>query len=226
MEDIIKDFGKWTIPTKWDDLTLKTYSEIERYYEGKDEKFDVRNVLNILTNKSEDEINALPVDFLENILTHLSFLTTTPEVGEPSNKITIDGEEYSINIMEKLKLGEYVAIDNVLKADRHDYASILAILCRKKNEIYDSRFEAEVFDKRKEMFENQPVMKILPITAFFLNLYIMSERLSHLYSVVEEGISLIQQNIKNSEKIGAFKKLSLNWQTKKLKRSLRSIKST
>lgn len=225
-EEIIKDFGSWNVPTKWEDISLKLYQEIERYYEGKDEKFDVRDVLNILTGKGEDEINALPAEFLDTILTHLIFLTTTPEVGEPTNKIVIDGEEYSINIMEKLKLGEYVAIDNVIKADKHDYASILAILCRKKDEIYDSKFEAEVFDKRKEMFEKQPVMKILPIISFFFSLYIMSERLSHLYSLAEEGINLIQQNIKNSEKIGVFKRLSLNSQMRKLKKSLRSIKST
>ena len=225
-EEIIKDFGSWTIPVSWSDITLKKYEEIERYYEGKDEKFDVRNVLNILTGKGEDEINALPAEFLDTILTHLIFLTTTPEVGEPTNKIEIDGEEYSINVMEKLKLGEYVAIDNVIKADKHDYASILAILCRKKDEIYDSKFEAEVFEKRKEMYEKQPVMNILPIISFFLDLYIMSERFSHLYSLAEEGINLIQQNIKNSEKIGVFKKLSLNSQMRKLKKSLRSIKST
>ena len=223
--DIIKDFGQWNVPAKWDDVTLKVYQEIEKYYKGKEEKqFDVRDVLHILTKKSEDEINELPAEFLDTILTHLIFLVTTPEVGEPTNKIEIDGVEYKINIMEKLKLGEYVAIDNVLKSDSSDYASILAILCRKEGEIYDSRFEAEEFEKRKEMFEKQPVTKILPIIGFFLNLYILSERHSQLYSLVEEGINLTQQTIDNSQKIGVSKRLSLNWQMKKLRKSLKSIK--
>lgn len=223
--DIIKDFGQWNVPAKWDDVTLKVYQEIEKYYKGKEEKqFDVRDVLHILTNKSEDEINELPAEFLDTILTHLIFLVTTPEVGEPTNKIEIDGVEYKINIMEKLKLGEYVAVDNVLKSDSSDYASILAILCRKEGEIYDSRFEAEEFEKRKVMFEKQPVTKILPIIGFFLNLYILSERHSQLYSLVEEGINLTQQNIDNLEKIGVSKRLSLNWQMKKLRKSLKSIK--
>lgn len=223
-DEVIKDFGSWNVPTSWNDITLKIYEEIERYYEGKDEKFDVRDVLNILTDKTEDEINALPAEFLDVILTHLIFLTLTPEVGEPTNKIVIDGEEYSINFMEKLKLGEYVAIDNILKADKHDYASILAILCRKEGEIYDSTYEAEVFDKRKEMFENQPVTKILPIVSFFLDLYITLETPSQLYSQVESAISHIQQTIDSSQKIGASKRLSLNWQMKKLRKSLKSIK--
>ena len=223
-KDIIKDFGKWNVPTKWDDITLKIYQEIEKYYEEKDNQFDVRDVLHILTDKSEDEINELPAEFLDTILTHLIFLTTTPEVGEASNKIIIDGETYLINIMEKLKLGEYVAVDNVIKADKHDYASILAILCRKEGEVYDSKFEAEVFEKRKEMFEKQPVTNILPIIGFFLNLYIISEKHSQLYSLVEEGINLTQQNIDSLEKIGVSKRLSLNWQMKKLRKSLKSIK--
>jgi len=224
-KEVIKDFGKWNVPTKWDDITLKIYQEIEKYYEDKETKeFDVREVLHILTNKDWDEINALPAEFLDTILTHLIFLTTTPEVGEASNKITIDGVEYKINVMEKLKLGEYVAVDTVLKADKHDYASILAILCRKEGEIYDSTYEAEVFDKRKEMFENQPVTKILPIVSFFLDLYITLETPSQLYSQVENAISHIQQTIDSSQKIGASKRLSLNWQMKKLRKSLKSIK--
>lgn len=224
-KDIIKDFGKWDVPSKWDDVTLKIYQDIERYYADKEEKqFDVRDVLHILTNRSIDEINELPSDFLDTILTHLLFLTETPDVGEPSNKIKIDGEEYIINVMEKLKLGEYVAVDNAIKADKSDYASILAILCRKQGEVYDSKFEAETFEKRKEMFEKQPVTKILPLIGFFLNLYIVLERHSQLYSLVEEGINLTQQNIESLENLGVSKRLSLNWQMRKLRKSLKSIK--
>lgn len=225
MENII-DYGSVTVPKNWDELTLKKYQDIEKYYEDKEDNFNVIDVLDILIDKDRDYIQSLPAEFLDTILTHLVFLSTTPEVGEPTNKITIDGEEYSINFMEKLKVGEYVAVDTVLKADKHDYSSILAILCRKKGEIYDSRFEAEEFEKRKEMFEKQSVTKILPIIGFFLNLFIVLERHSQLFTVVEEGINLIQQNIKNSEKIGASRKLYLNWQVKKLKKSLKSIKST
>ncbi len=228
MEDkeIIKDFGEWKVPTKWSDITLKVYQEIEKYYKDKDEKFDVRDVLHILTNKTDDEINELPAEFLDTILTHLIFLTTTPDVGEATNKIVIDGVEYSINVMEKLKLGEYVAVDNVIKADASDYASMLAILCRKDGEIYDSKFEAEEFEKRKEMFERQPVTRILPIVGFFLNLYIVSEKHSQLYSLVEDAISLTQQNIDNSQKIGVSKRLYLTSQMKRYKKLLKSIKST
>lgn len=226
MEDkeIIKDFGSISVPASWSDITLEKYQKIERFYEDKEDDFNVLDVLDILIDKDRDYISSLPAEFLDTILTHLVFIATTPEVGEATNKIKIDGEEYIINVMEKLKLGEYVAVDNIIKNDKHDYASILAVLCRKSGEVYDSRYEAEVFEKRKEMFEKQPVTKILPLIGFFLNLFIISERYSRLYSLVEEGISHIQQTIDNSQKIGVSKRLSLNWQMRKLRKSLKSIK--
>lgn len=220
------DYGSWTVPKSWNDVTLKQFQDIERYYSDKDRKFDIREVVHIFCNKSEDEINALPVEFLEKIMESLSFLQTKPEEKEPTNKIKIDGEEYVINVMEKMKTGEYVASDSVMKSDRYDYASILAILCRKNGEIYDSKFEAELYEKRKEMFENQPVINILPIMSFFLNLWFVLETHSQLYSKVADALNLIQQNIDSSDKIGAFRKYFLNWRVKRLRKSLKSSKNT
>lgn len=220
------NFGEWNCPESWDDITLKQFQEINQYYADKDKRFDIREVIHILANKSIDEVNSLPAEFLEVIMDKLSFVTTEPEQKEPTNKIEINGETYQINFMEKLKTGEYVSVDNIIKSDRNDYASILAILCRKDGEIYDSKFEAELFEERKKLFEEQPVTKILPIVSFFLNLYILSVIPSRLYSEVEEELNHIQKSIKTSTEIGVFKKRSLNSQVKKLRKLLRSSKNT
>lgn len=226
MEENIINLGEWNCPTKWEDITLKKYQEIDRFYEGSDKSFDIREVIHILCDKTVDEVNSLPIDFLNIILQKLSFLQEKPEEREPSNKIVISGETYSVNTMEKLKTGEYVQVDTVLKSDKHNYAAILAILCRKQGEIYDSNFEAEVLEDRIKMFEEQPVVNILPIVSFFLNCYMMSATPSLLYSKVEEAINHIQQNIDSSEKIGVFKRFFMNLQMRKLRKSLKSINST
>ena len=223
-ENVI-DFGSWTVPTSWDELTLKQFQEIEKYYSNKDKDFDIREVLHIFTNKTEDEINELPIVFTNELMNKLMFLKDKPKDYEPSNFIDIDGVRYGINIMEKLKTGEFVAIDTILKSDPHDYISILAVLCRKNGEIYDSKFEAELFEERQKLFAKQPIMKIMPLISFFLNLYIVRMTHSQLYSEVEEGLNLIQQNIDNSENLGVFKRHSLNSQMKKLRKLLKSNKS-
>ena len=223
-ENVI-DLGKWTVPTKWDDVTLEMFQKIEKYYSDKDKDFDVREVLDIFTDHTRDEIDQLPIDFTNKLMNELSFLKEQPQYGDASPKIEIDGEEYCINVMEKLKTGEYVAIDTILKNDPHDYISILAVLCRKNGEIYDSKFEAEVFEERQKLFAKQPIMKIMPLISFFLSLYIVRMTHSQLYSEVEEGLNLIQQNIDNSENLGVFKRRSLNSQMKKLRKLLKSNKS-
>lgn len=223
-ENVI-DFGKWAVPTKWDDVTLEMFQKIEKYYSDNDKKFDVREVLDIFTDHTRDEIDQLPINFTDKLLNELSFLKEQPKYGDASPKIEIDGEEYSINVMEKLKTGEYVAIDTILKSDPHDYISILAVLCRKQGELYDSKFEAELFEERQKLFAKQPVTKIMPLISFFLSLYIVRMTHSLLYSEVEEGLNLIQQNIDNSENLGVFKRRSLNSQMKKLRKLLKSNKS-
>ena len=223
-ENVI-DFGSLTVPTSWEEITLKQFQEIEKYYSNKDKDFDIREVLHIFTNKTEDEINELPIVFTNELMNKLMFLKDKPKDYEPSNFIEIDGVRYGINVMEKLKTGEFVAIDTILKSDPHDYISILAVLCRKNGEIYDSKFEAELFEERQKLFAKQPIMKIMPLIAFFFNLYIVRKTHSQLYSEVEEGLNLIQQNIDNSENLGVFKRHSLNSQMKKLRKLLKSNKS-
>lgn len=220
------DYGSWTIPSSWDEITLKQFQDIERYYADKDKKFDAREVLHIFTNKTVDEINALPLELTEILMNKLLFLQEKPKEQEPSNKIKIDGEEYIINVMEKLKTGEYVTVDTILKNDKFDYSSIFAVLCRKNGEVYDSKFEAELFEKRKEMFEKQPITKILPIIGFFLNLYVMLKIPSQLYSEVEAELNRIQKHIETSEKIGVFRKHYLKWRMRKLQKLLKSSKNT
>lgn len=224
-EDGNVDFGSVTCPTKWDDVTLEMFQKIDKYYSNKDEKFDVRNVLDIMCNLSRDEIDQLPINFTDKLLNELSFLQTPPNFGEPTASLEIDGVKYTVNVQEKLKLGEFVAVDEVLKSDKFNYAAILAILCRKNGEIYDSKFENEVLPSRISMWEKQPVMEVMKIVAFFLNCYIMLEMPSLLYSEVEEGLNLTQKHIETLRKNGDLSALSTKRLMRKLKKLRKSISS-
>lgn len=226
MQKEIIDYGEINVPTSWNEINLKTYQELERFYSDKDESFDIRKVLHILTNKTEDEINMLPIEFVEKIMEKLEFLKTLVTVQEPTDKVVISGETYMINFMEKLKFGEYVATDSVIRNDPHNYAAILAILCRKEGEPYDSKFEAEIFDKRMKMWEEQPITLVIRLVNFFLTLYIKSEIPSKLYTMAEEALDLTAQSINNSPKIGASKKLYFKWQVMKLRKLLKSSNNT
>lgn len=221
-----KDFGEWKVPSSWDDLTLGKFQELERLYDGDDErKFDVRDVLDLLTEHTKDEINELPVEFTDMLLRKMYWLHEQPDFGKPSNKITIDGVQYTVHNENEMKFGEYVALDTALKGDKHNYAAMLAILCRKEGEIFDAKFENEILPSRIEFWKNVSVMKVMPIVSFFLELSSMSLQVSQLSLEIQEGINHILKHIETSKRNGVFSALYTKWQMRKLKKLQKSIKN-
>ena len=221
-----KDFGEWKVPQSWDDLTLGKFQELERLYDGDEErKFDVRDVLDLMTDRTKDEINELPIEFTDSLLRKMYWLHEQPDFGKPSNKVTIDGVQYTVHNENEMKFGEYVALDTALKGDKHNYAAMLAILCRKDGEIFDAKFENEVLPSRIEFWKNVSVMKVMPIVSFFLELSSMSLQVSQLSLEVQEGINHILKHIETSKQNGVFSALYTKWQVRKLKKLQKSIKN-
>lgn len=213
-------------PTSWDEITLAQYQKIEALYE-ENENASLLDILGVISDKTAKDLKTLPFDvFEEAIMPKLSFLYEKPKEKEPTNKIVIDGETYFVNFMEKMKTGEFVDSQTVLQKDKHNYAMLLAILCRKEGEIYDDDFIANKLNDRVKLFEEQPITNILPIVSFFLQLWQQLNLPFLLYMKTEEALNQLAQNIKDSHKIGVGKRAFLNWQMKKLRKSLKSIKST
>ena len=223
-----KDFGEWKVPQSWDDLTLGKFQELERLYDGeedKERKFDVRDVLDLMTDRTKDEINELPIEFTDMLLRKMYWLHEQPDFGKPSNKVTIDGVQYTVHNENEMKFGEYVALDTAMKGDKHNYAAMLAILCRKEGEIFDAKFENEILPSRIEFWKNVSVMKVMPIVSFFLELSSMSLQVSKLSSEIQEGINHILKHIETSKRNGVFSALYTKWQVRKLKKLQKSIKN-
>ena len=223
-----KDFGEWKVPQSWDDLTLGKFQELERLYDtedGNERKFDVRDVLDLMTDRTKDEINELPIEFTDMLLRKMYWLHEQPQFGKPSNKVTIDGVQYTVHNENEMKFGEYVALDTALKGDKHNYAAMLAILCRKEGEIFDAKFENEVLPSRIEFWKNVSVMKVMPIVSFFLELSSMSLQVSQLSLEIQEGINHILKHIETSKRNGVFSALYTKWQVRKLKKLQKSIKN-
>ena len=223
-----KDFGEWKVPSSWDDLTLGKFQELERLYDGdedKERKFDVRDVLDLMTDRTKDEINELPIEFTDSLLRKMYWLHEQPDFGKPSNKVTIDGVQYTVHNENEMKFGEYVALDTAMKGDKHNYAAMLAILCRKDGEIFDAKFENEILPSRIEFWKNVSVMKVMPIVSFFLELSSMSLQVSQLSSEIQEGINHILKHIETSKRNGVFSALYTKWQVRKLKKLQKSIKN-
>lgn len=213
-----ENLGQWTVPTSWDAVTLKQYQEIERLHE-KEGDIDIRDILAVLCGKTKDEVYNLPMAFLDTMLEMLSFMSNAPDMGTPSNAVIIDGERYSINVFEKLRTGEYVSADNIIRSDKHNYAAVLAVMCRKDGESYDSKFEAEVFEDRMRMYERQPITVLLPLVGFFLTLLAGRQMSSQASTQLLQAEKFIVPNTGSSGLLGHFRRRYLRWRMRSLRKS-------
>ena len=229
---VAKDFGNITVPTSWDEVKLKDFITLMKLQEEENkEDVSLIDIMAVLTGTDKKYIYSLPSDFANTIMAHLLFLNK-PLKEEPKAEVIIDGNLYKINYMEKLKFGEYTDANTVMANDKFDYASLLAILCRREGEIYDDDYIAEHLDERTEMWNNQPITKVYPLVCFFLLLSTISGK--HLERYMMEGEQAIDQSlthIEDSLKSGAVKKFSLSyvkarWKLRKLRKCMSQLSST
>lgn len=208
-KEVLHFFGEWTIADNWEDVTLKQFTELMKLNDNGIK--DVRDVIAILSDHTKDEINLLPIDFIESMMARLTFLNKAPEVNN-SNEIEIDGEVYFVNVMEKLKFGEFVDVNSAIQSDSLNYASFLAILCRKKDEQYNDDFIANKLEERIEMYNNQPITKILPVVGFFLNLWRISKAPSQAsMTEIQQTANQLQTETENTWKNLGFRKRYSIW---------------
>lgn len=225
--EILYNFGNWVIPEKWEDVTLKQFTELMSVTnEG---LTDIRDVISIMSNKPMEEVNLLPVDFVESIMARLVFLNKTPDYTN-TNEIEIDGTVYRINVLEKLKFGEYVDVNTAIQSDKLNYGAFLGILCRINGEEYNDDFIANKLDERIEMFNNQPITKILPIIGFFLDLYRTSGSYSqHCLMEVKQATNQLLEETESSWKDGGFRKrfsisgMKTYWKLRKYKKQISQL---
>lgn len=217
------DFGKWEVPTSWDDVTLRQIQELDALHEAAP---SLTKVVSVLTGKPLEIVEQLPLQFTNSIISKMDFIREQPNV-EPSPSCVIGGERYSVNVTEEMKLLEFVAVEDILKNNKDDAAGILAVVCRKDGELYDSEFENKVFAERKEMFLNASCMAVLPVISFFLLKWAIYEQTSQRYSVLlteckNLTTSCLQDLEKNGGGVGFFTRCSAR---RKLKRLLRHLNS-
>lgn len=215
------DYGEIKVPTSWDEVTVKKYIELSRLYDN-DNKPELIDMIPILIDRDRDYVMSLPTEFLSIILDKLTFLTKDID-AEPTNEIKINDETYIINYQEKLRVGEYLAADTLLKEDDKDIAKLLAILCRKKDEVYDTDFTTNVLNDRIKLFEEQPITKVIPLFFFMLTLYATLQSPITLSLNIKENISHIRQNIENLRKDGELGTLTFKYVMRKLRKYEKTI---
>lgn len=212
------------VPQSWDEITLNKYQKIHKAY-IENEKPNSIEILAIILDMEKEELEKMPATVVTNVYSRLTFLQDKID-DTPSDRIEIDNEIYKVNTEEELKFGEFVDFNTILDEDPYNYAAMIAILCRKENEPYNDDFIANKFKERVEMFNNQPITKIIKIITFFLLCSVISKSNMERYinQMVDMGNNILN-NIESSIKSGDGNSYSTNLQKEleTLRKQLNSI---
>ena len=195
--------GKYKVAEKWEDVTLLQWQNYVRNASSKeDNSVDIISTLETFSDIPRSVINQMPTDLFESVIGRLKWITEQPD-QTPTQSVEISGDTYMINVMEKLKVKEYLDLNTVIENDKFNYAMIFAILCRKQGEEYDEEFIADKLPDRLEMFEQMNCVDGMKLIAFFLTCYIELEtrsRNSLVVQAIKEDAQKLVKSIRSSLK--------------------------
>ena len=195
--------GKYKVAEKWEDVTLLQWQNYVRNASSKeDNSVDIISTLETFSDIPRNVINKMPTDLFESVIERLKWITEQPD-QTPSQSVEINGETYMINVMEKLKVKEYLDLNTVIENDKFNYSMIFAILCRKQGEEYDEEFIADKLPDRLEMFEQMNCVDGMKLIAFFLTCWVELEtrsRNSLVVQAIKEDAQKLVKSIRSSLK--------------------------
>ena len=195
--------GKYKVAEKWEDVTLLQWQNYVRNASSKeDNSVDIISTLETFSDIPRSVINQIPTDLFESVIGRLKWIKETPD-QTPSQSVEISGETYTINVMEKLKVKEYLDLNTVIENDKFNYSMIFAILCRKQGEEYDEEFIADKLPERLEMFEQMNCVDGMKLIAFFLTCWVELEtrsRNSLVVQAIKEDAQKLVKSIRSSLK--------------------------
>lgn len=171
---IIDDKNKlFKIPTSWEEVTVKQYSEILKIDNELPNLTQRIKLVSSLLGIDEELIEMMDQEDFVKIEEQLSFLST----NMPTTKvdfIELEGEKYYLYTeFEKLNLGEQISIDLITKEANGNmlnvYPKLLCLFLRKKKD--NGKFETFKTDHmdRVSMFENVEITKVNQLLLFFSN---------------------------------------------------------
>lgn len=196
----------YNVPESWDDVTLGQYEKWFDYVA--DTKMKEVELVSLISTIPFDLLSTLPLSFYTDVLNMVSFAFAGNDF-KPSNNILIDDEVYSVSVKDELTLAQYVDVEATFEEEGNDsrLSEILAIVCLKKGEKYDSK----ILKERKKLFQDLKMNEVFPLLAFFLqlrkNLLIITTFYSNVVEQANQFASLIRTSAENGDGIRLLPKL-------------------
>lgn len=134
-----------TIKNNWDDITWKEYEQIEQIL-NTDIPSDYKAVhlVSVLTGKSVEELEVLPISQFQKLLPALEFLQTEPETHHHKFEYTVNGREYDFKgKIDELTTAQYIDYRAYMSEEDKDVIKLMSVFLIPKGHDYNDGYDME-----------------------------------------------------------------------------------
>lgn len=132
-----------TIKSSWDEITWKEYEQIEQII-GADVPADYKAVhlIAILTGKTVDEIEDLPISQFKQLVSNIEFLYTEPKHRLHKMEYTINGRDYVFKgVVNEITTAQYIDYRTYIQEDTIDVVKMFSCFLIPKGHEYNDGYD-------------------------------------------------------------------------------------
>lgn len=134
------------IKNSWDEVTLNEFIQLTQIIQSEiPEDYQLSNIVSVLTGRTLQEIENLPLSEYKKLTSQLEFLNTTPQRKEThSDHYEINGVTYDLKAdLSNLTTAQYIDYLNYSKEDPIDQTKILSCFLVPTNHSYNDGYSIE-----------------------------------------------------------------------------------
>lgn len=133
------------IKNSWNEVTLNEFIQLQQIAQSNiEETFMLSNIVSVLTGKSLQEIENLPLSTFKTLTAQLDFLNEKPQRNERKDTYAINNTEYVLKAdITEITTGQYLDFTNYAKEDPIDQTKVLSVFLVPKGKEYASDYDIE-----------------------------------------------------------------------------------
>ena len=133
------------IKNSWNDITFGEFVQLQQIIQSNiDESYMMSNIVSVLTSRTLQEIENLPLSYYKTLTSQLDFLNEKPQRNERKDTYTINGTEYVLKAdITEITTGQYLDFTNYTKEDPIDQTRILSCFLIPKGKEYLDGYNIE-----------------------------------------------------------------------------------
>lgn len=133
------------IKNSWEDLTWDEYSQIEQILNTNiPSDYKAVHLVSVLTGKSVEELELLPITQFQKFLPALEFLQTEPETHTHQFVYTINGREYDFKgKIDELTTAQYIDYRAYMNEEDKDVIKLMSVFLIPKGHDYNDGYDME-----------------------------------------------------------------------------------